>query len=358
MSSEGPGRRAGTLAAAGFALFLTRGLAAGAVLALGALPAAPPAGNAGPASAYSPSPGPGPYAVEAVEVNWIDADRRREVPAKIYYPKRSGGPFPAIVFSHGLGGSRNDFEYLGRYWASHGYVSVHVQHAGTDSRVLSAPNPRETLLKAVKDPQLAIARLLDVTYAFDHLEALQSEPGPLKGRINLKALAVAGHSFGAWTALSTAGLASLGKNGEEPSLPDPRVRAVLLLSPPVPASKDRLALRYEGIHVPCFHMTGTLDDSPLGDVKAAERRIAFDHIASADQFLVTFSGGDHMAFSGRKPGSFGGENDALLQDYVKTSSTAFWDAYLRGETAAKAWLAGGALAAALGKDAKVEIRLH
>ena len=48
-----------------------------------------------------------------------------------------------------------------------------------------------------------------------------------------------------------------------------------------------------------FHMTGTLDDSPVGKSTVADRRVPFDHIAAKEQFLVTFTGGDHMVFSGR-----------------------------------------------------------
>src|SRR5581483_4684895 len=73
--------------------------------------------------------------VEAVRYDWVDAKRHRDVPVKIYYPKTGDGPFPVIVFSHGLGGSREGYEYLGNYWASHGYVSVHLQHLGSDDSV-------------------------------------------------------------------------------------------------------------------------------------------------------------------------------------------------------------------------------
>src|ERR1700722_18408724 len=73
--------------------------------------------------------------VDFVRHEWRDAKRERTVPVKIYFPKTGEGPFPVIIFSHGLGGSREGYEYLGRYWASHGYVSVHLQHAGSDSAV-------------------------------------------------------------------------------------------------------------------------------------------------------------------------------------------------------------------------------
>ena len=47
----------------------------------------------------------------------------REVPVKISDYPASGGRCPVVIFSHGLGGSRDGDQYLGRHWASHGYVS-------------------------------------------------------------------------------------------------------------------------------------------------------------------------------------------------------------------------------------------
>ena len=61
-----------------------------------------------------------------------DAGRGRELPIKVYYPLESGR-YPLIIFSHGLGGSKEDYEYLGRYWASRGYVSIHPQHPASES---------------------------------------------------------------------------------------------------------------------------------------------------------------------------------------------------------------------------------
>src|SRR6266487_2307473 len=49
-----------------------------------------------------------------VRVDWHDAARNRDVPAKIYFPAASAGPFAVIIFSHGLGGTREGYEYLAR----------------------------------------------------------------------------------------------------------------------------------------------------------------------------------------------------------------------------------------------------
>jgi predicted dienelactone hydrolase len=60
-------------------------------------------------------------------------------------PATGPGPFPVIVFSHGLGGSREGYKYLGRHWASYGYVAVHVEHLGSDTAAFTK-RPRGRLL--------------------------------------------------------------------------------------------------------------------------------------------------------------------------------------------------------------------
>src|SRR5947208_2954195 len=125
----------------------------------------------GHAAAYFP---PAPSAPTAsVKYEWHDSARDRSVPVKIYYPTKGTAPFPVIIFSHGLGGSRDDYAYLGRYWAGCGYIAVHLQHLGSDSAIWkNAANIIEAGLAftdAVADLRNAINRPLDVTFAIDHL---------------------------------------------------------------------------------------------------------------------------------------------------------------------------------------------
>ncbi len=118
------------------------------------------AGATGPLSAEQPpsvvAAKPGPFAVEVATYDWVDKTRDREVPVKIYFPKTGRGPFPIIIFSHGLGGSRDGYEYLGRHWASHGYVSVHLQHKGSDTAVWKGQaRPLEAMRNSLTDPRNA-----------------------------------------------------------------------------------------------------------------------------------------------------------------------------------------------------------
>jgi predicted dienelactone hydrolase len=61
---------------------------------------------------------------------WKDVARGRSVPARLYLPagtKLGEGAVPLVVFSHGMGGSMDGYSYLGRYFAAHGFASLHVQ---------------------------------------------------------------------------------------------------------------------------------------------------------------------------------------------------------------------------------------
>lgn len=328
---------------------------AGMVLAL----AMAPSGRAADGSAATqPWKGTaGPLAVGYVDLDWRDAARSRAVPMRIYYPEGSGGPWPVIVFSHGLGGSREGYAYLGRHWASHGYVSVHVQHAGSDSGVWRGQSrPMEAMNEAAADPRNAIERVRDVRFVLDGLEVLARDDSEWRGRLDLKRIGMAGHSFGAHTTLASVGQSSVPALGARATTADPRIVAAVAMSAPVPPLRKNLDAVYAGIRVPVFHMTGTEDSSPIGNTKPSERRIPFDHsnAGAADQYLLTLAGGDHMVFSGRQ--GLARPADARQQNLVLQATTAFWDAYLKGDAEALRWLKDGGMVGELGKDGTLEIK--
>ena len=297
---------------------------------------------------------PGVSTVEVLAQDWHDSTRDRDVPAKIYFPKSGTAPLPVIVFSHGLGGSRDSCEYLGRYWASHGYVSLHLQHHGSDTAVWKGkPRPKEALRDSVLDLRNSVNRPLDVRFAIDKLEKMNRGETSLRGRLDLTRIGMSGHSFGAWTTLAVIGEAMIGPGGLEITLADPRVKAAVALSAPVVGDKKKFDQAYGPIKVPCLYMTGTLDDSPIGETMAKDRRVPFDHIHDADQYLVVFNGGDHMVFSGRgqRPSH---EKDALFQKMICVATTAFWDAYLKDDKQAKIFLTETGVRQLLGKEASFE----
>jgi hypothetical protein len=48
--------------------------------------------------------------------------------------------------------------------------------------------------------------------------------------------------------------------------------------------------------------------------------------------------------------------DPHFRDLILQGTTAFWDAYLKGDAAAKSWLSRGGYAGALGADGKLEMK--
>jgi dienelactone hydrolase len=268
---------------------------------------------------------------------WRDTKRGRAVPVKIYFPE-GAGPFPVIVFSHGLGGSREGYEYLGQYWAAHGYVSVHLQHIGSDESLWKDGAGMQGLRGGITI-KTALDRPRDVSFAIDQLQALnKTDAWPLHGRLDLSRIGMAGHSFGANTTLLISGL-RLPQGAL--TLADPRIKCAIAMSAPPPVSKDYDAL-YGGIKLPMLHMTGTQDFSAVNSVgfSPADRRIPYDHIRGADGYLVTFAGGDHMVFAGRRPGNHVVPSDERNHFLIQQATTAFWDAYLKGDVKALGWLRG------------------
>lgn len=308
------------------------------------------------------APVPAPYApkrqllaTSSERMEWTDATRDRVVPIRIYYAAESEEPCPVILFSHGLGGTRDTYEYLGRQWAAHGYVSIHLQHPGSDDTAWRGQERPLQSMRQAANGQNAVDRARDVSFAIDQIESLNREHPKLKNKLNSNAIGVAGHSFGANTSLLVAGQ-QLGGGALAPRLPrlaDDRVKAVIPMSAPVPVMRTNLAQVWGSIRIPVLLMTGTEDESPLNDTSARDRRLPFDHLNTSPAYLIIFNGGDHAVFSGRlvdRP------NDARFQQYIRESSTAFWDAYLRQDEQARMWLHDGGLKDALGDAGTLEAK--
>ena len=105
------------------------------------------------------------------------------------------------------------------------------------------------------------------------------------------------------------------------------------------------------VQIPVFYMTGTNDDGPIGSTRAADRRVAFDQTESVPAYLLTFKGGDHMVFA-RFRASFPHDED--FHRLILTASTAFWDAYLKHDAAARHYLSGVGFEEALGGEGTFE----
>ncbi|MEC7394152.1 MAG: dienelactone hydrolase, partial [Verrucomicrobiota bacterium] len=145
--------------------------------------------------------------IETLDRTIKDKSRDRSIPLRFYFPVGTTNS-PVILFSHGLGGSRNGSSYLGKHWAGRGYVAVFMQHVGSDESVWKDVGPlrRMFALKKAASSKNFMLRVQDVSAVLDQLENLnQKSDLPLSGKLDLSRVGMTGHSFGALTTQAVSG---------------------------------------------------------------------------------------------------------------------------------------------------------
>jgi len=271
------------------------------------------------------------------DIDWIDTTRERAVPVRLYWPAQvpGGASVPLVVFSHGIGGSRSGYSYLGKHFASHGIASLHLQHVGSDRQVWFG-NPFGVvgrLWKATSEEE-AIQRVRDLRFALDEL----LEHSAYGARIDRARIAAAGHSYGANTVMLAAG-ATLQRNGHSVEFRDPRIRAALLLSAPPFYGEPALDPILKPLTLPTLHVTATEDVIRVpGFYSAPADRVAvFDAAGSRIKTLAMFEGGSHSVFMDRR-----GSGDAPQQIRAATRelSVAFLRRVFDGSESGPSGLAG------------------
>jgi predicted dienelactone hydrolase len=298
-----------------------------------------------PALAQSPAI----YSAATSDLSWFDSQRGRTVPVRVYYPANASERCPVVIFSTGLGRACDDCAYLGLHWARHGYVSVFVQHPGSDRDARSGVRQKKKMQREFYDADNIQNRPLDMIFVIDRLDLMAREGSSLGNRLDMTRLGASGHDFGTQTVLALAGQVLPGAI----TFPDRRVKAIVAMSPPVPLGQVPLWAAYSDVSLPCLYITGTADNSIVGTTQASQRRLPFDHVAAGDQYLITLNGADHLTYSGhRRPANSGG--DAMFQQLIAESSTVFWDAYLKQSESAKTWLAGEGVDRCLGAAGWIE----
>jgi len=280
----------------------------------------------------------GPHTVATRLESWQDKSRDRDLPVKWYYPfDVRGVSLPLIVFSHGLGGTREGGRAWGRHWASYGYVCLHLQHRGSDASVWQKGSDFMANMRAAANAGNWILRAQDVRFALDAVARLR-KTHPAKAILDLESIGMCGHSFGAETTIAVCGKATGLPRRRGVTLADPRIDAGIAFSPPGPPANRYGARVYGGIALPFYVLTGTRDRSPIRDTTPAEREAVYHHLPADGKYLAVFDEGDHMVFSGRPRRRGKGDHDAAIHRLIRMSSTAFWDAYLKKDPRALRWL--------------------
>jgi predicted dienelactone hydrolase len=223
---------------------------------------------------------------------WYPADERSDAPTAaldlvftqlplpgvLASPEAARGSFPLVVFSHGNGGVRFQSWFLMQALASHGFVVAAPDHAG---------NTALDAIVGTSDP-IAVAaanRPRDVSFVVDQMLARARDPADaLHGRIDERHIAVAGHSFGGFTALATAA-------GFIDYPPDPRIAAIVPIAPATFAFTDE---QLASIDVPALLMGGTSDT--VVPIEPGIAR-AWDLISGRPEYRVDLRAAGHNSFT-------------------------------------------------------------
>jgi predicted dienelactone hydrolase len=271
-----------------------------------------------------------------IELMAHDSARSRDIPVRVYLPSSSGSA-PVVLFSHGLGGSRAGSSFLGEHWASRGYVAVFLQHSGSDDSVWKNEpgSDRMAALKKAASLDNFLLRVHDVRALLDQLETWNAAKGhPLAGRLDLAHIGMSGHSFGAVTTEAVSG-ETLPASGQR--FTDPRIKAAVIFSPSSPELGDP-AKAFGAVKIPWLLMTGTKDVAPIGHADMKSRLAVYPALRGAAKYELVLNNAEHSVFTDRPlPGDKEPRNPNHHRA-ILAISTAFWDAYLRNNSDARAWL--------------------
>lgn len=231
---------------------------------------------------------------------WVDPSRQREIPVKLRWPDGAlhPGVRPLVLFSHGLGGTREGGGVWGQAWVAAGFVVLHLQHAGSDLAAVrrgASSFADKSALRAVASGPQFLARLQDVGFALDEVARRNAAGQGRWDSVRTIQVGMSGHSMGALTTLAMAGRRYPGFEG----ISERRLTSFVALSPSLPASGDAKQA-FERITHPLISITGTRDGDVVGSGATPDRRMAvFGALPRGDKAHLVLKDADHMTFGGQ-----------------------------------------------------------
>jgi fermentation-respiration switch protein FrsA (DUF1100 family) len=215
--------------------------------------------------------------------------RARPLPTTVWYPAGGTGPFPLIVFSHGLTSEPAAYATVLRAWARAGFVVAAPAYPHTSYRARDFD--AVDVLNQPADASEVITRML----------ALNTSGGDLRGRIDATRVGAAGHSAGG---ITTIGMFS--------GVRDERLDAGIVLS-----GRRVLPTPFTGPAAPMLFVHGKRDRTvPYADGLAAFRAVPWPRA------MMAVTEGGHVA---------------ITKDFgpVIATTTDFWRWSLYGDAAAR-----------------------
>lgn len=223
----------------------------------------------------------------------------RTLVTDVYVP-RGKGPFPLIAFAHGFNGNPGKLTQMLGAWAQAGYVVVAPTFPLTND-LTPAPG---VLVDYANQPA-------DLSFAIDRvIRGSHRRGSPLYRKVDAQHVGIAGHSLGGVTALGAA---------FNTCCRDRRIDAAVIMDiREAPFGNDRFVYRRMPLLI--IHLTG----DPVVAFSLAEELFA---AAKPPKYLMALSQGVHFEPYEDVPNP---HDRAVI-----AATTAFWNAYLRDDRAAR-----------------------
>jgi predicted dienelactone hydrolase len=300
------------------------------------------------AESYNPLEISDSYKAEWVDLDFFDQKRERLIPVRAYLPL-SSQQRPVILFSHGLGGSREGSVYLGRHWAGRGYVCLFMQHSGSDDAVWKQKPFLKRILsmKKAANGQNLRDRIQDVNFLVEQLSIVNTDRNHiLYGRLDSEKVGMSGHSFGALTTQAVSGQ-NYRNQGRLFTIPE--IKAAVIFSPSSPRWGGNADDAFGNVQIPWLLMTGTQDLALIGNADMESRLGVFPALPPGGKYELLLYDAEHSAFTDRALPGDKKERNPNHHRAILALSTAFWDLYLCQKQAAEVWLNGNGPFMVLGR---------
>lgn len=213
--------------------------------------------------------------------------------------------------------------------------------APTASTTVGVPGPkllRLWSLRRAANLKNFLLRGKDVPAVLNQLETWNTTASnELAGQLDCTRIGMSGHSFGA---ITTQALSGKGFRKGAASFTDARIKAALPMSPSSPRSRKDPQLAFGGVQIPWLLMTGTNDVARIGNIDIESRLGVFPALPPGGKYELVLYGAEHSAFTDRELPGDSLERNPNHHRVIRALSTAFWDAWLRDDTTAQAWLDG------------------
>jgi len=261
----------------------------------------------------------------------------REVKIRVYYPIGVSWAVPVIIVSHGGSGSmqgHTSFSYLGNEYASHAYLSIHLNHNASQSNGYHRwDRPHD--VKAVVSALLSGNMPMNSGFA---------------GTIDPERIGHIGHSWGAYTAHAVGGANFT--NPVRPSGPpwnfrEMRIKAFAALSPQgfggfgtfdaeEDITKTSTSNSWMDINIPAFNLIG---ERELDGIVGIENPQNCPECFRADDWRLfpymryPADGTKYVAvLPGQTHSDLGNQGAEAVKKYIAENTRVFFDVYLKGET--------------------------